>query len=381
MPEQQQQSGQDTSMNLLWAGGFLLAMLMAAWFFGKVYIAEAIFQIRYYEILALDFIISPWIKFSQHLGIPVFPKVYTLPDVMNFIRAHYGSEIDYHDLLRISTDVGKYLRFPVAIILFICAIFIYLSGVARKLRHIFDTKSLKILEQENWPQIAPVAKLDLVNTKLDDGPWAMAQSPMNFCKKHDLLDVEYKEGRYVAKLKKGPAYRIFSLQIGPKWSTPENLPVYLKALFAIFAARIAGDKKAADAMLDQISASAKTSKLNFAGVEELMRKYMNHKKVQKITILHGYITTIFGSLLVGARESGVLSSSEFIWLKPLDRRMWYMLNSVGRQTAVSEIAGAFAHWLAEKKIGLPLVVPMVDEAVKGMEFALNEMIYKPDEKD
>lgn len=380
MPEQQQQS-QDTSQNILWMGGFLIGVIFVAWYFGQVYIAKAIFQVRYYEIVGIHFFVSLWLKFSVLVGLPVYPKNYSLPDILNIITEHYGSAVDFNLLYGISVSVGNFLRFPVAIILTLCAICIYFTGVARKLKHIFDTKSLKLLEQENWPQIAPVAKLDLVNTKLDDGPWAMALTPMNFCKKHDLLDVEYKEGRYFAKLKKGPAYRLFALQLGPKWTSPEVLPIYLKALFAIFAARIAGDKKAADAMLDQISASAKTSKLNFHGVEELMRKYMNHKKVQKITILHGYVTSVLASLLVGARELGVLASSEFIWLKPIDRRMWYILNSVGRQTSVSEIAGAFSHWLAEKKIGLPLVVPMVDEAVRGMEQALSEIIYKPDEKD
>lgn len=80
-----------------------------------------------------------------------------------------------------------------------------------------------------------------------------------------------------------------------------------------------------------------------------MHKHLDSKKVAKILGLHGYVTTVLASMLVGARELGVLATSEFIWLKPLDRRMWYMLNSVGRTTPVAEICGAFAHWLAEKK--------------------------------
>ena len=57
---------------------------------------------------------------------------------------------------------------------------------------------------------------------------------------------------------------------------------------------------------------------------------------------------LIASLLEMARIDGVLASAEFLWLKPVDRRMWYMLNCVGRQTAVAEIAGLFAHWQAEK---------------------------------
>jgi intracellular multiplication protein IcmP len=102
--------------------------------------------------------------------------------------------------------------------------------------------------------------------------------------------------------------------------------------------------------------------------------------VQKVIAVHGYIVTAMASLLVASREAGVLSTAEILWLKTTDRRMWYMLNSVGRYTAMGEIAGAFAHWLAEKKLGLPLVVPMVEEAVKGLELALSDILYKPEEK-
>ena len=85
------------------------------------------------------------------------------------------------------------------------------------------------------------------------------------------------------------------------------------------------------------------------------------------------------SMLELARTDGVLASAEFLWLKPLDRKLWYMLNSVGRQTAVPEIAGAFAHWTAEKKTKRALRVPMVDEAAKSLEVAMKEIIYEADE--
>lgn len=86
------------------------------------------------------------------------------------------------------------------------------------------------------------------------------------------------------------------------------------------------------------------------------------------------------SLLEFARQDGVLPSAEFLWLKPLDRRLWFLLNCVGRQTPFAEIAGAFAHWKAEKEFGKPLTVPMVEEAVNGLEIAVKEIIYKPDEE-
>jgi intracellular multiplication protein IcmP len=56
-----------------------------------------------------------------------------------------------------------------------------------------------------------------------------------------------------------------------------------------------------------------------------------------------------------------------------------MLNTVGRQTPFVEVAGPFAHWVAEKQIGRRLLVPMVEEATNALELSLKEIIYHPDE--
>lgn len=380
MPEQQQQSGQDGALDLLWIIGLSAGAIYLGWYFGKTYIVSTIFYVRLYEITAIKFVFDVWAKLAQFIGFS--QPQFTLQETVVFIQRNiHGVGVDFFTLANLSTVVGNYIRYPLTALLFGGTLWLYFGGVAHKLHHVFDTQSLKKLEQDNWPQIKPIVKLDLVKQKLDVGPWAIALSPMRFCKKHNLLDVETKNGKYVATLRRGAAYRILSLQLGPKWYGFEALPSHLQALFAIFAARIESDKKNSENLLDQISASAEGDTLDFAGVAELARKHVSSKKVANIINLHGYVTTTLASMLVGAREVGVLATSEFLWLKPLDRRVWYMLNSVGRPTAVAEISGAFAHWLAEKKIGLPLMVPMVEEAVRGLELAINEMIYKPDDEE
>ena len=87
----------------------------------------------------------------------------------------------------------------------------------------------------------------------------------------------------------------------------------------------------------------------------------------------------FASFLSASRDDGVVPSSEFLWLKPLDRRLWYMLNSVGRQTPFAEVGGPFAHWLAEKSMGRRLIAPMIDEAIKALEIAVKEIQLSPKE--
>jgi intracellular multiplication protein IcmP len=380
MPDQQQQQqGQDNSLDFLWLIGGLIVAVYLCWYFGKVYIVSTIFHVRFYEIIAINYVLDLLAKLMQLIGLPQFQI--TLNEPLLFIQHNiHGIDINFSTLTQLSTIVGNYIRYPLTLLMLGGATLLYFGGSSHRFRHVFGTKELEELEQENWPQIKPVVGLNLVKQPLDEKPWAMALSPMNFCKKNELLDVETKNGKYIATLRSGAAYRILSLQLGPKWYGAEALPPHLKALFAIFAARINNDKKSADNLLDQLSISSATKKLDYTGTDKLIRKHINSKDVAKIINLHGYITGILASMLVGARAAGVLATAEFIWLKPLNRQMWYMLNSVGRPTAVAEISGAFAHWLAEKKLGLPLTVPMVEEAVRGLELALGETIYKPEEE-
>src|SRR5207237_4772929 len=133
-------------------------------------------------------------------------------------------------------------------------------------------------------------------------------------------------------------------------------------------------------LLAQLSASS-LGKLNFNGVDQLLKKHEHSKQVQTIVRSHAYISTVMASLLLAARDDGVQASSDFLWLKPMDRRLWYTLNTVGRQTPFAEIAGIFAHWIAEKEAGIKLQVPMVEEATNAMEVALKEVIYSPDEEE
>ncbi len=96
---------------------------------------------------------------------------------------------------------------------------------------------------------------------------------------------------------------------------------------------------------------------------------------------HAYELTVMSSMLELARYDGVLSSSDFLWLKPVDRKAWFVLNCVGRRTPVCESAGIFAHWLAEKELGRKSVLPRVESAVIALESALTEIAYYRDENE
>lgn len=379
-PPAQGQGEADNSLAALWIiiGIFVLGAFI--WYFFSSYIVAFVFTIRWYEAQIIRlFIPNEWaVELNQ------------AQQVIQASKATGYGNITIPQLVAVSDAIGKYLRYPFAIILLALSIVIFTGNPLSKYKKKYSMKQLLDSQKEIWPQIEPVAKLDLVQEDLNKGPWAMAMSPMDFAKKHNLLIVEKvvpsdsllrSRAILTATINRDEARKIFALQVGSYWQKVERLPIHIRALFAVFAARMVGDRDAPTKLLAQIAASAKGGKLDFTGTDELLRKNKDNKQVQNIISNHAYILTVMASMLKGAREDGVVASADFLWLKPLDRKLWFMLNCVGRQTPFSEIAGPFAHWLAEMEMGRRLNVPMIEEAVNGLAEAMKEFIYKPDEED
>lgn len=364
----------DNSAGILWTIAAIFAAIGIIWYAFKVYIVIFYLSIKLYETDLLNII------FANHFDDLHAAILYALS---------HAKTLSFAEIIMLGQGVGDVLKFPFAILLGLLAIVVYFGNSTRVFRSTYNMRDLARYEKENWPQISSVVELDLLKTDIDTGPWAMAMQPMQFCKKHQLLEEirpQRREGmarkewdKVEVALRRGEANRIFALQLGPLWRGADQLPPYAKALFVVFAARINAETKEAVKLLAQFSASATTKKIDMRGVDDLLKKYENTKLVQAITKSHAYVLTVLASMLAGAREDGVQASADFLWLKPIDRRMWYTLNAVGRQTAFVEIAGIFAHWVAEKEAGRKLLIPMVEEATKALEIALKEVVYKPDE--
>lgn len=367
------QPGQsDDSMGIVWIIAAILIFSSIIWYVYKVQLIGFYFKLKLWEISFLSLF------------------THQLDDVRTVILSAPAANFTFKDVTKIGTAVGNYVRIPLVLLVFGLAFLIYFTNSTRVFKRIYTMKDLVTLEKDNWPQITPVVALDLVKTDIDKGPWAMALTPMQFCKRHQLLQ-EHKAqpregmtrkewGRIEVSLKRSEANRLFAIQLGPLWQGTAKLPAHVRALFAAFAARYASDSNAAAELLGQISRSSAT-KLNFAGADELLKKHEGNKKMQEIMQNHAYVLTVMASMLEAAREDGVQASADFLWLKPVDRRLWYMLNTVGRQTPFVEVAGPFAHWVAEKEIGRHLLVPMVEEATNALELCLKETVYRPDDPD
>lgn len=306
--------------------------------------------------------------------------------------AHLKQQIDamdYHNvtilqLVHVSIQVGQYYLIPVIVILLFGALFLFKRSMGSRFKTVYTMKTLLKTEVKNWPQATTIIGRGLVGIDIEEGAWAMGKTPMQFAKQHKLLKISRKaleEGMLrkdailVASLIKSRANQYFIKQLGPRWDGVDKLPMHTKALFAIFVARMAADSEAAHKMLMQIARSSTGKKLNFSGINTLAQKHLNHPVVQELLTRHAYVLTVMSALLSTARATGVLASADFLWLKQIDRRLWFMLNSVGRQTPNVEVAGPFSHYRFETVLERPFRTPMIDGATKALNDAIQEQIY------
>ncbi len=373
-----QQNATDQTANFFWLLALIFGAALAVWWLAPKYIVAPIFWFRGHEIMLITDLVSAWDKIAGFLHLPV-PSTHALQNLHNYIQHVDSKTITFDHFASVNIYVGNWVRYPVAVILTILGVFIYFRHTSAKFKRTYTMDTLKKFENQNWPQITPVLSLDLVKEDLDTGPWAMAKLPLDFCKEHNMLyvikDQEDKDAWAVIREK---AYETFTLQLGSLWPGVQALPIHMKALFVIFMARAERNRDVAHKLLTQISASAEHGKLDFTGVEELTQKYAKLDIIKWVENRHAYIYTAMATLLEIARADGVLATAEFLWLKPLDRRLWYVLNSVGRQTSVVEVAGPFAQWLAERKLKRPLKAPMMKEAVNALEEDIKNQLYIPE---
>lgn len=372
MAQQQQggSGGSDNSMGPIWITVLLVCVCYFIWFSAHQYIVSFIFHLNLFQAKIVHAILG-----GTHLSNEIY-----LMETLDPRTVNWGQ------MMMLAELVGNYVRYPLIVILVLLAIMLYRSDVTLKYRKAHNMKTLRAQEQYNWPAIMPVVKQDLVSMDINKGPWAMALTPMEFARKYNLLkkddvilDNPVAGEEMTAGVRRGDAKRVFTMQLGPYWSGFNKCPPHVCALAAIFIARISRDRTAANQILAGLDKSAAEGKPDYSFAMTILKKYMNTPLVQEIIHNHAYVLTVMASLLQASRDDGVVPSAEFLWLKLVDRRLWYMLNCVGRQTPYAEVGGPFAHWRAEMRMKRRSLVPMIDEAIKALEIAIKEIKLSPKE--
>jgi len=370
----------DNSYGILWGVAAFFVAAAAIWFGLKPQIIYYYLTLKLMELNVVAYVCHFFNYQPAYFA--------ELQSILIAARTH-STSLDFNMLVKMGAEAGSWLSIPFAVVLLVLAVVVYTGNTTHVFKRAYNMYEFAKIERNNWPQINPVIDIDLLKTDIDAGPWAMAMTPLQFCKRYKLLEevrAQRREGasrktwdKLEVVLKRGEANKIFAMQLGGLWQGTAHLSPYAKALFTVFAARINADTKAAEKILHQLNVSAKEKKIDMTGVDELLKKHENSKLIQQIVNSHAYVSTVMAAMLKGARDDGVQASADFLWLKPLDRKLWYTLNTVGRQTPFIEVAGVYAHWIAEEVANRKLLMPVIEEATNATELALKEIIYHPDE--
>ncbi|MGE3318822.1 MAG: type IVB secretion system coupling complex protein DotM/IcmP [Candidatus Berkiella sp.] len=366
-----QDPNSENSYALLWILAIIFVLAWVIWHFFQKQLITAFIAIKKYEILAVSFFFN-----NENVQ-----KALQWAERADFYN------ITMKDASVISTFVGQYIMYPICGILGVMAIVMLKGTATMRFTKAYNMDTLAQQEKDNWPQISPVVDIDLISEDVNKGPWAMSMTPMQFAKHYKLLKVERiadrkaawkQEGVTKATVIRDAATQIFASQLGPLWQGVDALPPHTKAIYAAFLARVEHDTDACRAYLAKMSRSAAKGTMDYSLTDEYIKKYQS-KAADLCQKKHAYVSTVMIGMLTLARTDGVLAASDFLWVKPIDRRLWYVLNCVGRQVSVPEVAGIYAHYFAERELGRALTVPMVDEATNAFENAISNVVYIADE--
>lgn len=293
----------------------------------------------------------------------IVPEAGKLAD---FIRKLDPGLVDIGLFKSILNETGAFVRWIFAPIIGALALWVLFKKPAGdRFSRAHTMQSLKEQEAKIWPVIAPTIPLNLTKSEgFMTGPWAVAQTEREFAKKHQLV-----KGGVLDKEK---AKRVFSAQLGRPWPGIEGLKPYEKGLLAAFILYGAKQRDKAEEYLGLMATSYTSGNLDTSWADEILKKNANDVHLNKVLSRHNNVHSVLATMFQVAKTKGVAASSMFVWLRPVDRRLWYVLNGVGTYAFFVESAGSMAHWLAEKTLAEPLIVPIINNAVDGFEYALSE---------
>ncbi len=335
---------------------------------------------------------------------------------------------------QVYTSVSRWYAYALGIP---CLLFLIFAGRKSSVTDVCRrTMTMRSLLKENVPFapcIAPALNWPggILKEPLDKGPWMAARQPVQFAARHGLLVTPENPPRVVAeaellgddhlarcdspwlgrfenglRLDREKTYALYASQLATPWRGYEALPPYLKKLAGAWALFAADEKEQAQRLLDEMSLSFRAPVPAGKGglcrtfpffrpgtgghgycidshmdreTENAVFRALGGKDVSQALIRHGcWQDMALLAIYEQARKRGILATAEFIWLKPVNRQLFYLCNNMGRRTAWPETAGAWAHYTAEKTLAAmdPLAdgirEPHVIEAVNALEMALYE---------
>lgn len=369
------------------AGGFCWAI----WFFFHPQILEGLRWFRIVELWVFGFFDSQargcakWLFYAK-VGADAIPNddAYKWAQVCfgggelkslsnNAASAYYNITSESMSFVRI--EAQQFIRWPAIALCVAFGVHMMFFSVRNKFKMKHTLESFIRAQADMWPVLSPVVNFNpakhsaripgqAVPDKLP--PFAEALSPEEWLAYHRIPVTDSIPARESVR-------RAFVAQLGPRWQGPDKLPLYIAGLFAAFALQGAQKRDACDDLLGKLAKSwsleggLKISPELEAYIQKTLRDSNIGGKAVEIAAVHAWRTTALLGVLKWARfMGGVLAPAQFLWLRAVDRELWYPLNNLGRRSFHSEGAGAMGHFMAEQAAKKPLLVPRVDTAIITM---------------
>lgn len=257
-------------------------------------------------------------------------------------------------------------------------------------KDVLTTEDLIRSQAKLWPQIKPMVNAfpNKIND-LTEGEWSIGLSPYDFAVRNNIIIKETnKFDEEKIRINEKEAEKTFKAQFGRPWKNVEDLDTYERYIFAILITRTCRDTKQSLKLIKAIATSFTTEKnVSKAEIkkykkiaddmtEEAIKKYADSEIIVSTIKEHFFVNTLLARLLDfdRSRKDGVLASCDFNWLKIKNRRLWYLLNNVGRRCAWSECAGIWYHYNYEKAVQRKIPSPMIKGAVSSLDLDFREKI-------
>ncbi len=195
-------------------------------------------------------------------------------------------------------------------------------------------------------------------------------------------EIPYDKNKKVLSFPK--AFRALVKQLGYRWEGPLKLPVHAQGLYAVFALRHVRMRDESEDLLNQLALSWSAAK-GFRPPRKLIgyiKKVIKDPeiggKLKPYADKHAFTTTALVRCLARAREEGgVIASATFLWLRGVDRSLWYPLNNLGRRSYHPEAGGAMVHYTYELIAEQKIPTPKFDDVIVGLEKILKGPDSKP----
>jgi intracellular multiplication protein IcmP len=342
-----------------------------------------------------------WLMHQEIRFISLFSDHYRVAD--HEMAESNPACVTLKDLYGIAHAVGTFFQIPVTGIIIVLAIICAVRASPSRFKRQFDLDGLINELSKSFPVISAFAKrhLQLREPMVEDKilPADYALTPPEW--------IAHYASDSLGRLSEPSAKVALAAQLGQRWTCPEEVAPAARLLFVVFTLHLAERRSEALRLLGDAAASVANAKedgengpaTSLKLGSNLMKPIdlLLHKKLRdavwgpaiEIASRHAYVTTALMALLTAARiKAGVLAPAQFVWLKLVDRNLWYALHSLGYEikgvgryvhpNPRIEALGARNHWAAERIAGRPIVRPVLDEALATLR-RFQQALGEPEE--